>query len=116
MSRHYEAVLELNALAILKLLRPTVQDAKIQFEIDLLVKLANSVEGAGNHKLGTPVLLKLDAKGPGVRALVVRNRGTSDGKVLYDLALRNPEGSKYEYNETCPIRDVDGLYVTSDNS
>lgn len=112
MSRHYEAVLELNAVALLKQLRPMITDEKMLAEIDLLFSLVNSVEGVGGHKVGSVVLITLIENGPSVRAKVVRNRGTSDGKILYDLALAIAGGAEEKFHETCPIRDVDGLYVS----
>jgi hypothetical protein len=104
----------MSAIALLKQLRGLVPTAELQGKIDQVIADENVVENVGRHEVGKIVRFAPDTRAPlfGTEAKVMRNRATSNGKVLYDLALTDGD-SEEGYYERYPIIGVDACFVRS---
>lgn len=83
---------------------------------EIVVDADGNAENVGTFSNGDVVWFNPRfGDGQSVEALVVRNYGTADGKVLYNLALAfDTKGAfgETQYHEDRPLKDVDSIYVS----
>ena len=104
--------------SLLREVRAYIHDPKVLADIGTVLANAEAnedvVEGVGVHEVGSIVNFKANfgnENAPGCRAKVMRNRGTRNGKVLYDLALEVIDGRTNSFYEAYPLREVDSTFV-----
>lgn len=101
-----------NIVALLRQVRNIIPNVELQKQIDEAVEAHDVVENIGRHKVGAIVIFKPLANIPSsIRAKVVRNYSTANGKILYDLALEDHVEGELVFNEAAPLRAVDTLYL-----